>query len=146
MSDNDFEDFGGDGDPGDADAGAEQPGHGERRDEPIGERFEAEWEELDWEELEFDDLGYEPADADRVREAWRRINREYGRRGDLPGVVRMFALFNEVAGEAVSPETRRQLERVLRDLLVILRDVIDRAIERLDEDTGEVEIEEIPID
>ncbi len=163
MSDNEFEDFDDNDDPGEAqpiaqpnaqpndqpnaEPGAGSAGRRGRRAKPIDDEWdELDWEELDWEEMGFEDLGYEPEDADRVREAWRRINREYGRRGDLPGIMRMFSLFNEVAGEAVSPETRRQFERVLRDFLVILRDVIDRAIDRLEVDAGEVEIEEIPID
>ena len=106
----------------------------------------SDWEEIDWEEMGFEDLGYEAEDADRVREAWRRISSQYERRGDLPGLVRIFDVIGEIAGEAVSPETRRQFESVLRDMLVLLRDVIDRAIERLDEEGREVEIEEIPID
>lgn len=141
MSGDDFEDF----DPF-ADDDDDVPTGGSGAAGAGEERIESEWEELDWEELDYEDLGYEPEDADRVREAWRRINAGYGRRPDLPGLLRIFETFSDVAGDSVSPETRRAFERVLRDLLIIIRDVIDRAIERLEEQGKETEIEEIPID
>jgi hypothetical protein len=103
------------------------------------------YEEIDWEELGFEDLGYEPEDAERVRQAWHRVNARY-RRDDMPPLARMIDLFSEFAGDAIPPETRRQLERTIRDLLVVIRDILDKAIERLDEESRDVEIEEIPID
>ncbi|MBK5230890.1 MAG: hypothetical protein JJE27_06940 [Thermoleophilia bacterium] len=59
----------------------------------------------------------------------------------------MIELIAGAAGDALPPETRRRLEGMLRDLLVALRDSLDRMIEHLDEhDDYEVEIEEIRID
>lgn len=70
-----------------------------------------------------------------------------GERATVDALTRVFELLAGAAGDALPPEARRQLERVLRDLLVTLRDSLDRVIERLDGHVHEeVEIEEIPID
>ncbi|MBJ7347539.1 MAG: hypothetical protein JHC87_03085 [Thermoleophilaceae bacterium] len=103
--------------------------------------------ELEWEELDWDDLGFEPEDGDRVREAWQRLNRGYDRSGGGAGagLLRLIEIFGDAASEAVSPQTKRQLEHLVREFLIVLRDVIDRVIDNLEEEP-EIEIEEIPID
>jgi uncharacterized membrane protein len=138
MSDDDF-DFDGFGEEPDDDAPAKERPRG------SSSHDDEEWEELDWDQLDYEDLGYEPGDADRVRRAWRKVNARYSR-DDLPSLVRLFDLLAELAGDALPPDTRRQLERALRELLIVIRDALDRAIERLDEGDRETEIEEIPID
>ncbi len=135
MSDDDF----------DFDGFGEEPDDEEPAARRRKARDEDDREELDWDQLDPDDLGYEAEDADRVRRAWRRMNARY-QRDDLPSLVRLLDLLGELAGDALPPETRRRLERALRELLVVLRDALDRAIERLDESDVETEIEEIPID
>ncbi|MBJ7458185.1 MAG: hypothetical protein JHD02_03255 [Thermoleophilaceae bacterium] len=69
-------------------------------------------------------------------------------RGLVDGITRILESLGSVAGDSLSPETRRQLERALRDLLVVLRDVIDAMIERIDNRRREsdFEMENIPID
>lgn len=68
-------------------------------------------------------------------------------RGLVDAITRILEGLAGVAGDALSPETRRQLEKALRDLLVVLRDVIDAMIERIDNRRdADFEIEEIPID
>ena len=103
--------------------------------------------ELEWEELDWDDLGFEPEDGDRLREAWQRISRGYDRSGGGAGagLLRLIEIFGDAASEAVSPQTKRQLEHLMREFLIVLRDVIDRVIDNLEEEP-EIEIEEIPID
>lgn len=50
-------------------------------------------------------------------------------------------------GDALAPDLRKQLQKTLRDLLMVLRDIIDALIERIDRrNDGEVKLEEIPID
>lgn len=63
-------------------------------------------------------------------------------------IARVIELLGGLATEALPAETRRQIERMLRDLLVVLRDTIDRLIERLDQHDldNDVKIEEIKID
>lgn len=102
--------------------------------------------EVDWEELDWEELGFEPEDGDRVRDAWHKFSERYEGRGDLGSLVRFVELVGEVAGDALPPDARRQLERLLREFLVVVRDVADRVIERLDESENDFEIEEIPID
>ncbi len=68
-------------------------------------------------------------------------------RGLVDAITRILEGLAGVAGDALSPDTRRQLEKTLRDLLVVLRDVIDAMIERIDNRRDQdFEIEEIPID
>lgn len=136
MSDNDF--------PDDAfDAGEANRGEADRsKAERDVDDIELEWEELDW-----DDLGFEPEDGDRLREAWQRISRGYDRSGGGAGggLLRLIEIFGDAASEAVSPQTKRQLEHLMREFLIVLRDIIDRVIDNLEEEP-EIEIEEIPID
>jgi hypothetical protein len=68
-------------------------------------------------------------------------------RGLVEAIVRILDGLGGVAGEALSPDLRRQLERALRELLVVLRDIINAMIERIDgRREDDFEIEEIPID
>lgn len=68
-------------------------------------------------------------------------------RGLVDAITRIIDTLASAAGDALAPETRRQMEKVLRDLLVVLRDVIDAIIERIDNRReDDFEIEEIPID
>jgi hypothetical protein len=68
-------------------------------------------------------------------------------RGLVDGITRILESLANVAGDSLAPETRRQLERALRDLLVVLRDVITAMIERIDNRREvDFEMEEIPID
>ncbi|MBI5310964.1 MAG: hypothetical protein HZB14_08095 [Actinobacteria bacterium] len=71
-----------------------------------------------------------------------------GDRGAADAIARIIELLGGLATEALPAETRRQVERMLRDLLVVLRDTIDRLIDRLDEHNldDDVEIEEIRVD
>jgi hypothetical protein len=68
-------------------------------------------------------------------------------RGLVDSITRILEGLASMAGDSLAPETRRQLEKALRDLLVVLRDVIDAMIARIDSRRDdEFEIEEIPID
>lgn len=68
-------------------------------------------------------------------------------RGLVDGITRILESLASVAGDSLAPETRRQLEKALRDLLVVLRDVITAMIERIDNRREvDFEMEEIPID
>ena len=69
-------------------------------------------------------------------------------RGLIEAITRIIDALAGVAGEALSPDARRQLEKTLRDLLVALRDALDWMIARIDERSSreDIEIEEIPID
>lgn len=68
-------------------------------------------------------------------------------RGLVDSITKILEGLAGVAGDALAPETRRQLEKALRDLLVVLRDVIDAMIARIDgRREDDFEIEEIPID
>lgn len=72
---------------------------------------------------------------------------DFADRGLVDAITRIIDSLASAAGDALAPETRRQLEKLLRDLLVVLRDVIDAMIERIDNRRDEeFEIEEIPID
>ncbi len=68
-------------------------------------------------------------------------------RGLVDSITRIIEGLASVAGDSLSPDTRRQLEKALRDLLMVLRDVIDAMIARIDSrrDT-DFEMESIPID
>lgn len=72
----------------------------------------------------------------------------HGDRSAADSIARLIELVGSLATEALPADTRRQFESMLRDLLVVLRDTIDRLIDRLDEHgvDDEVEIEEIRID
>jgi hypothetical protein len=71
----------------------------------------------------------------------------FGDRGLVDAITRIIESLGGIAGDALSPETRRRLEKALRDLLVVLRDIITAMIERIDNrGTGSFEMEEIPID
>jgi len=68
-------------------------------------------------------------------------------RGLVDSITRIIEGLASMAGDALAPDTRRQLEKALRDLLVVLRDVIDAMIARIDSRSErDFEIEEIPID
>lgn len=68
-------------------------------------------------------------------------------RGLVDSITKILEGLANVAGDSLAPETRRQLEKALRDLLVVLRDVIDAMIARIDSRReDDFEIEEIPID
>jgi hypothetical protein len=68
-------------------------------------------------------------------------------RGLIDAITRILEGLGGVTGDALSPDAKRRLEKALRDLLVVLRDVIDAMIERIDNRSeDEIEIEEIPID
>lgn len=68
-------------------------------------------------------------------------------RGLVDSISKIIEGLASVAGDSLAPETRRQLEKALRDLLVVLRDVIDAMIARIDSRReDDFEIEEIPID
>ncbi len=70
-----------------------------------------------------------------------------GDRGLVDAITRIIETLASAAGDSLAPETRQQLEKVLRDLLVVLRDVINAMIERIDNRReDDYEIEEIPID
>lgn len=89
--------------------------------------------------------GYDPYDDYARSQAGQRqpgIDR-----GLVDAITRILEGLAGVAGDALSPETRKQMEKALRDLLVVLRDVIDAMIERIDNRRDDdFEIEEIPID
>jgi uncharacterized membrane protein len=97
----------------------------ERRDDPFG--------------------GFDPyEDYARSHSGARRPGLD---RGLIDAVARVVEGLTALAGEALSPELRRQLEKTLRDLLIVLRDVINATIERLERrHVDDFEIEEIPID
>lgn len=111
-------------------------GFGDSFDDPFDDLIK-DTEDDPWDEPS---LGYDPfSDAPPPRGDRQRTT--------VDALAHVFELLAGTAGEALPPETRRQLERVLRDLLVTLRDSLDRVIERLDGHVQEeVEIEEIPID
>ncbi len=98
-------------------------------------------------EDEFSSSWDDPADpyADFGR---RRSAREPGfDRGLVDAIVRIIDGLAGVAGDALSPDLRKQMERALRDLLVVLRDIINAMIERIDSRRDEdFRVEEIPID
>jgi hypothetical protein len=92
--------------------------------------------------------GYDPyADFARSQAGGGSGSRGFIDRGLIDGIVGILDSLSGVAGDALSPETRDRLNRALRDLLVVLRDVIDAMIRRLDTKLGDdVEIENIPVD
>lgn len=68
-------------------------------------------------------------------------------RGLVDAIAQLVEGLSGIAGDALSPETRRRMQKALRDLLLVLRDVIDAMIERIDNHRDDdYEIEEIPID
>ena len=77
------------------------------------------WDEIDWDQLaqDFVDEGnFDDQDEHR----------------DQAELARLLGIFLKAASDAVSPETRRQLESLLRDGLIVFRDLLNRAIEHLD--------------
>lgn len=65
----------------------------------------------------------------------------------IEALVRLIDGLGGMAGEVLSPDLRKKLESAVRDLLVILREIIDAMIERIDNRRGdELHVEEIPID
>jgi hypothetical protein len=68
-------------------------------------------------------------------------------RGLVDAITRMVDGLSGIAGEALAPELRTRVEQALRDLLVVLRDLITALIDRIDgRRSEEPRIEEIPID
>lgn len=105
-------------------------------------------------DYDFDDpptaSGWEDPSAAYARFGGRSGNGSSGSAGEstAESIARLIELVGGLASEALPPDTRRQVERMLRDLLVVLRDTFDRLIDRLDEHDldDEIEIEEIRID
>ncbi|MGH2958169.1 MAG: hypothetical protein ACRDKE_01075 [Solirubrobacterales bacterium] len=91
--------------------------------------------------------GYDPYEDYAGGGAGARARQPGFDRGLVDGITRILESLANVAGDSLAPETRRQLEKALRDLLVVLRDVIDAMIARIDSRREvDFEIEEIPID
>ena len=78
------------------------------------------WDEIDWDQLARDFI--DEKNFDQVD----------GPPRDQAELARLLGIFLKAASAAVSPETRRQLESLLRDGLIVFRDLLDRAIEHLD--------------
>lgn len=152
---NPFEENGGDGDV-----------TGDDREEPTGASGNGFEDLFEDPADEFEDLIRDPDfDFDDPRFGWedpssarrRSGSRSGGARGGsyagdgtaaADSLARLIELVGGLASEAMPPDTRRQVERMLRDLLIVLRDTIDRLIDRLDEHglDDEIEIEEIRVD
>lgn len=148
------------GERGQGDAPKRETGSG-RRDWPGYDDFDDLIRDPDY---DFDDPSFGSPGATAAGAGWEDPSeafRRYSERGaagfgpaaggdrtaaDL--LARVIELLGDLASEALPAETRRQVERMLRDLLVVLRDTIDRLIDRLDEHNldDDVEIEEIKID
>jgi hypothetical protein len=152
---------GANGGPGDEFEDLAGAGGGERSGESARERDRRGFDDFDDlirdPEYGFDDPFDEPfggssrgrgdPGASRARFSDSAANGANGERGITDTIVHLMELVAGAAGDALPPETRRRLEGMLRDLLVALRDSLDRMIERLEErDDYEVEIEEIRID
>lgn len=91
--------------------------------------------------------GYDPYEDYAGAGAGARARQPGFDRGLVDGITRILESLASVAGDSLAPETRRQLEKALRDLLVVLRDVITAMIERIDNRREiDFEMEEIPID
>ena len=93
--------------------------------------------------------GYDPYEDFRASQARREGggSSAFADRGLVEAITRIIESLAGAAGDALAPDTRRQLEKLLRDLLVVLRDVIDAMIERIDNRRDDdFEIEEIPVD
>jgi hypothetical protein len=91
--------------------------------------------------------GYDPYEDYAGANAGGRARQPGFDRGLVDSITRIIEGLASVAGDSLAPETRRQLEKALRDLLVVLRDVIDAMISRIDSRrVDDFEIEEIPID
>lgn len=105
-------------------------------------------------DFDFDDPSFgggDPGDWEDPGAAYARYqgraNGGATERGVFDAVIHLAEMVAGAAGDALPAESRRRLEGLLRDLLVALRDALDRAIERLDERQDvEIEIEEIHID
>jgi hypothetical protein len=91
--------------------------------------------------------GYDPYEDYAGAGASSRARQSGFDSGLVDSITKILEGLAGVAGDALAPDTRRQLERALRDLLVVLRDVIDAMIARIDSRRDDdFEIEEIPID
>lgn len=114
---------------------------------------------------DFDDLIRDPeyVDADPSSDPFESFTRDWddpatsrghgnGRssgsaNGVTDAILHLVEMVAGTAGDALPPDTRRRLEGMLRDLLIALRDSLDKMIDRLEERTDyEVEIEEIHFD
>lgn len=101
------------------------------------------WDDSKWENPR---AGYDPYE-DFSAGAGQKQQRGFVDRGLVDAIVGIIDSLGGVAGDSLSPDTRRRLQRALRDLLLVLRDVIDAMIRRLETKLGDdVEIENIPID
>jgi hypothetical protein len=117
---------------------------GERAGEPARKRDRRGFDD-------FDDLIRDPEydfDFDEpIVDPFGGPSRDGNEHGITETIAHLIELIAGAAGDALPPATRRRLEGMLRDLLVALRDALDRMIDQLDEhDDFEVEIEEIRID
>ncbi|HEV7918670.1 MAG TPA: hypothetical protein VGO97_03755 [Solirubrobacterales bacterium] len=113
------------------------------RDIPIDDLDDPDW---DLPDSSWPGAGPDPYDAYAGYKETENGSPKFADRHVIDAISRIIELLADTA-DAVSPEARRQLERILRDLLVAARDTLDWMIERIDEhDSDEVEIEEIPID
>lgn len=108
------------------------------------EGFADPWNDPDWENPR---AGYDPYEDYAQSTAGSRQQRGFVDRGLVDAIVGIIDSLGGVAGDSLSPDTRRRLQQALRDLLLVLRDVIDAMIRRLETKLGDdVEIENIPID
>jgi hypothetical protein len=77
---------------------------------------------------------------------WAPPGSATGARGSLPDLGPLLALLGGSARGVLPPELARQLADALRELLVVLRAIIDYAIDRLDRpEPDERRVEDIPI-
>jgi hypothetical protein len=101
----------------------------------------------DWENPRADYDPYEDFRASQAGRGGDSGSSSFADRGLVDAITRIIESLAGSAGDALAPDTRRQLEKLLRDLLVVLRDVIDAMIERIDNRRdNDFEIEEIPVD
>jgi hypothetical protein len=90
--------------------------------------------------------GYDPYEDFAGAQSGQRQSSGFDH-GLLDAITRILEGLGGVTGDALSPDARRKLEKALRDLLVVLRDVINAMIERIDNRRDDdFEIEEIPIE
>ncbi len=102
-----------------------------------------------WDDAEFENprAGYDPYEDFASTQSGGRRQQGFVDRGLVDAIVGIIDSLGGIAGDNLSPETRKRLQSALRDLLVILRDLIEAMIRRLDSKLGDdVEIESIPID
>lgn len=90
------------------------------------------------------DYGQGPSGTGRGNDSAQRPGID---RTIVEAIVRVVDGLAGIASESLSPELRRQVESTLRDLLVVLRDLITALIERIDNrHDNDLRVEEIPID